>query len=238
MLRGVSRAAGLGIAWLALAGCAGPELPSAPQGQAAACPRQAAPRYDVIVNLPEPERDDRLSLAEISAHSQAAFRHLTLGETESRLQISAVFSARVAPGALGGVCLYIARAAFSLGFSQRVIHIAREFRGAESCLYDTVLDHERRHVALDDRIIEAAAQRLRADPPEQFATLNGVWGANEAEARAETQGHLNLATEALQRQIQRERQVAHALQIDTVDERRRMLAACNGRLTELHPEFR
>ena len=154
------------------------------------------------------------------------------------MRIAASFTARVAPSAAGGTCLYLAEATITLGLEHRVIHLASDFRDTEPCIAAQILGHEQRHVALDDKLLTEAAQSLRAAQPEKFAALNGVWGADEAAAREETRRRLRVATEALERDIQHDRKIAHALQIDTPEERRRLLASCNGRLVQLHPEFR
>jgi hypothetical protein len=187
--------------------------------------------------LPDPALDDSLSLAQITERAKSAQGHLLLGATESRMRIAALFRSRVVPSSTGGACAYVAQASLTLSLERRVIHIASEFRGAEPCLYDEILGHEKRHVALDDKLLREASETLREGPPPRFAAMDGVWGPDEASARQDIQRRLNSATDALEQGIQRDRQISHALQIDTAEERRRMLAVCNGRLAQLHPEF-
>lgn len=218
-----------------LGACASPDR--APSSVASACPRGVPPAYAVNLVLPEPSLDNSLSLAQITERAKSAQGHLMLGATESRMQIAALFRSRVVPSSAGGACAYVAQASLTLSLDRRVIHIANEFHGTEPCLYDEILGHEKRHVALDDKLLREASETLRANPPPRFAMMDGVWGPDEASARQEIQHQLNAATDALEQSIQRDRQISHALQIDTAEERRRMLAVCQGRLAQLHPEL-
>jgi len=200
-----------------------------------ACPRAAAPAYVVRLELPKPRIDDSLTLAQIGERTQTSYRYLTVGATLSNLLIVGVASSRVAPAIGGGSCAYPQQVSLVLALGERVIHVAREFRGTEPCVYREVLDHERRHVALDDKLLSEEKAELPAALPARFADLDGVWGKDEHAARGALQTRLQADTQALQTEIEDKRHAAHAAQIDTFEERHRLENACGGRLKELYP---
>jgi hypothetical protein len=232
-------AAGLGAACLALCilwGCAESRDAELARDRAA-CARGAPPTYSVSLFLPEPKVDDTLTTAQIAERSQADYRYLTLGATIGKLVIVGVARPRVSEGIRGGDCAYPQAVAVSMTLAQRVIHVAREFRGTEPCVYREVLDHERRHVTLDDRLLAAEKAALPSALPTRLADLDGVWGKDAAAARSALSTRLQADLQTLQDDIEAKRHAAHAAQIDTFDERHRLANACGGRLKQLYPSF-
>ncbi|HKT19946.1 MAG TPA: hypothetical protein VJR47_17980 [Stellaceae bacterium] len=219
-----------------IAGCAGGVDAQAAKNRAA-CPRGAAPAYVVTVQLPAPTIDDSLTLAQIAERSHASYRYLTLGATVSNLLIVGVATSRLAPAVGGGSCAYPQQVSLVLALGERVIHVAREFHTGEPCVYDEILGHERRHAALDDKLLGDEKIELPSALPERFADLDGVWGQDEHAARDALQERLQADTQALQAAIEEKRRAAHAAEIDTFEERHRLANACGGRLRELYPGF-
>ena len=234
MQRRAARLAAAILTLSALGGCAGSVDAQAAKDQAA-CPRGAAPAYMVRLELPKPRIDDSLTLAQIGERTHTSYRYLTVGATLSNLLIVGVATSRVAPAIGGGSCAYPRQVSLVLALGERVIHIAREFRGTEPCVYDEILGHERRHVALDDQLLGEEKAELPVALPERFADLDGVWGQDEAAARDALQARLQRDTQALQSEIEEKRHAAHAAQIDTFEERHRLENACDGRLHQLYP---
>jgi hypothetical protein len=232
-MRRAARLGGAAIACLSLHGCGGAEHAK----DLSACPRGAPPAYVVKTLLPEPEIDKTMTLAQIAERSHTDYRYLTLGASEGELIVIGVLSSRVAPSAAGGSCAYPKEVSLMLALGKRVIHIAREFDGTEPCVYGEVLGHERRHVALDDQLLRDESTALPAQLPARFADLDGVWGGDDAAARAALQQRLKADADALKTDLQEKRRAAHAKEIDTVEERRRLAHACQGRLKQLYPEF-
>jgi hypothetical protein len=231
------RAAALGAALLmlsAVGGCASRVDAEAAKDRAA-CPRAAAPGYAVSIELPKPRIDDSLTLAQIGDRTHTSYRYLTVGATLSKLLIVGVATSRVAPAIGGGSCAYPQQVSLVLALGERVIHIAREFHGTEPCVYNEILGHERRHVALDDKLLGEEKAELPAVLPARFADLDGVWGKDEHAAHDALQTRLQAATQALQTEIEEKRHAAHAAQIDTFEERHRLENACGGRLKKLYP---
>ncbi len=201
------------------------------------CPRGPAPDYAVTTFLPEPKIDKSMSLDQIGRLMNVDYRHMALGATESREVVFALMNVKVAQSPEGGVCAYPTRLAFTLGLTARRIHVASDFVGSEPCVYTEVLGHEKRHVALDDALMRAAAKALRAGAAKGLADLYGVWGRNEAAARENLQRRLEADEARVRTEIERKRIDAQADEIDTAAERHRLVAACNGRLSRLYPGY-
>ena len=146
-------------------------------------------------------------------------------------------TSRLAPAVGGGSCAYPQQVSLVLALGERVIHVAREFHTGEPCVYDEILGHERRHAALDDKLLGDEKIELPSALPERFADLDGVWGQDEHAARDALQERLQADTQALQAAIEEKRRAAHAAEIDTFEERHRLANACGGRLRELYPGF-
>ncbi len=223
------------LALMALTGCGGVDAEHAKD--LSACPRSAPPAYAVNTLLPDPTVDETLSLAQIAALSQVDYRYLALGATETELMVIGVASTRTIASAAGGDCAYPKKVSLMLALGKRVIHVAREFHGTEPCVHDEVLGHERRHVALDNRILIDERRTLPAALPARFADLDGVWGKDEAAARENLQKRLETDEDALQSELRARRRAAHAAEIDTFAERHRLANACDGRLKQLYPGF-
>jgi hypothetical protein len=225
---------------LCLAGCASapPAAPGTGSSELALCPKGAAPEYVVNAILPAPPIDDTLSLAQITKLSEADKRHVVFGLTQTPLVIRSNMALLVVPGSLGGQCAYPTRISLTFDASARVIYIAHEFHGVEPCLYAQILGHEKRHVALDDKILTDATKSLPLTLPDRLAGMDGVWGSDAAAARTALDHRFRKATDALREEFRAGRLYAHAQEIDTPEEERRMFSVCNGRLGELYPQYR
>ena len=58
-------------------------------------------------------------------------------------------------------CVAVERLRIDVGYKRRVIHIAREYP-PDSCEAGAVLEHELKHVSIDDRLLAAAVPDIRA----------------------------------------------------------------------------
>jgi hypothetical protein len=201
------------------------------------CERRELPSYEVTTFLPRPKIDDTMSLDAIGRLTQVDFHHMALGATEGREVAFALIAVRTVPSTHGGACAYATRVTLTLGLTARKIHIASDFAGTEPCVYDVILAHEKRHVALDDRIMKAAAASLRRNAVQRFDDIDGVWGRDAGAARRALQRRIEAGEDQLRAEIEAVRIEAHAAQIDTPQERHRLVAACGGRLKQLFPGY-
>lgn len=201
------------------------------------CPRAPAPYYGVSTFLPAPKIDRSMSLGQIGRLMKVDDRHMALGATESHEVVFALMSVGTQKMPSGGVCAYPTRIAFTLALTARKIHVASDFARSEPCVYDAVLTHEERHVALDDQLMRIAANALRLAAPKRFANLYGVWGESENAARLNLQRRLEADDEDLRVEIERKRVETQADEIDTQAERHHLVEACDGRLAKLYPGY-
>ncbi len=201
------------------------------------CPRGEIASYEIATFLPRPKIDATLSLEAIGRLTRIDFHHLALGATEGREVAFALIAVRTLPSTRGGVCAYATRVTLTLGLTARKIHIASDFAGTEPCVYGLILAHEKRHVALDDRIMKAAAASLRRNAAQRFDDIDGVWGKDATAAQHALQRRIETDEDALRAEIREVRVEAHAEKIDTPQERLRLVAACGGRLKQLYPGY-
>jgi len=212
---------------LALAACVRPA-----DKAAEACPAGSPPEFRVDFAAIPPARDDSLSTAELSREGDVAFGRVAVGLTVVRLTVKADFRVHNVPALTDGICAYPGAVAFHVAYAERVVHVARELAD-EPCLHREVLDHENRHVALDDRYFPAAVKALEAGLPARFGP--GVAWAHDAEAAdAQVRAHVEAILRQLVADLDASRRDEHRRQVDTPEEEARMLAACGGRLRQLH----
>lgn len=67
-------------------------------------------------------------------------------------------------------CAWLDKVAVRIEASPRLIHMARELR-PRSCRYAAVLEHERKHVAVDDAVLAEGIATLRAELPRLLGEL-------------------------------------------------------------------
>lgn len=150
----------------------------------------------------------------------AGQHHLAL--TTSRVDWRSEIDTRYREEA-GGVCARPARVALSLAQAEHLVRIAGEIpRGG--CLWQEVLAHERRHVAVNRRTLRAAASRLRA-AAEAWALRAEGRGASFDEAMAGLQEGLRQAIEPALAGMREAREAAHG-RIDSRAEYERLGEVC------------
>ncbi|HZL58671.1 MAG TPA: hypothetical protein VFC38_03140 [Stellaceae bacterium] len=215
---------------LALAGCAA--RPPERDRDDLACPRGVAGTYALVFTTRAPTSDDAKSFKDLSQQGELGFGHVALGLTEVNLALATHYTYSVAPALADGVCAYPSAVAYRLSFADRVVHVAHEFAG-EPCLRAAVLEHEMRHVALDDRIFAAEIPRLNAGLAARLDAGRGIWGRDAAEADAALRRRLQEAGTAMVAELGAIRRVEHRQQIDTPEEQQRIRQVCGGRLLQL-----
>jgi hypothetical protein len=149
-----------GLAGLAaLAAVLGP-LPAAAQ---LACPTDP-PVVTLEISEIQPTIDRSITRAELTAMSRAPGNNThTLGmygatwtiRTQTQLQY---MTEQDAPRPRG--CVWLSEVKLTVSIDPRLIRIARELR-PDSCRYRSVLEHERKHQAVDDDVLARRLPRLR-----------------------------------------------------------------------------
>ncbi|WP_187830272.1 hypothetical protein [Siccirubricoccus phaeus] len=187
------------------------------------CPR-AAPRLTLAVVDPEPVLGHELDIAALHAESGQKQRETLhhLGLTTSRVEWQSEIETRYREAA-GVVCAVPAQVALSLVQTEHLVRIARELPEG-GCLYREVLAHERRHVAVNRRTLQVAADRARRAATRWAARASGQ-GPTLDDAMAALQQGLRRALEPSLAAMRRAREAGHR-GIDTEAEYRRLARVC------------
>lgn len=233
-------AAGLALPLLLLAAAPPAAAPRRGGGPAAACP-SAEPRVRLDVEDPEPvvgaaDIDD---LHASSGRPRSAVTH-HLGLTSSRIEWRSELTARVAPGVPRGrgsaaACAVPEEVTLSLALAEHRVRIAREIPEG-GCLWREVLAHERRHVAVNRRVLRDAAARLRA-AVRAWAAGAEARAADPDETVAALQRGLRRAAEPVLARMRAEQRAGHRA-IDTPAEYRRLSRVCEADQRRLQETLR
>ncbi len=166
----------------------------APQN-AEAAQGSVCPPYKKAITLnfktltPPPVYNNRLSIQGI----QNLFREHTeavLGPHESALGITyaeSTYSAQTQSMAMqvrGGYCVYLTNIDAEFGWKRMQVYIASEFAPG-TCEYNSVLDHENQHVAVNNGALREFAPRFRAEIERALSVQQPVFAGN-ADAAMET----------------------------------------------------
>lgn len=139
-------------------------------------------------------------------------------------EVGAIFS--LAPRAR--VCGRLSSLRVRFGYEDRTVYVASELpRG--SCIHKEVLDHELRHVAVDDTLLEEFLGKLRPRLEAMIARIGPVYAASQNRAMSVIRGAVDRELEAITRDFSRERDRLQAT-IDTAEEYRRVTNSCDGEL--------
>lgn len=123
------------------------------------CPSSKA-NVTLTVQLVEPSLDNSVSQPRLQA---MAGEHDHAGRTMGlyRMQLQSKMEARIGTRTRAGlVCQWIDAVTVALSMSPREIFVVRE-RPPGTCGYDVVLDHERKHQAVDDAVFAEYKTQLR-----------------------------------------------------------------------------
>ncbi|HYL34169.1 MAG TPA: hypothetical protein VEU53_13600 [Stellaceae bacterium] len=179
-----------------------------------------------------PSYDNATPLAQLSNDVGLTVGHVALGVTEVKLSLSAQYRIRNAPALTTGVCAYPDDIVLRLSYAVRIVHVAREFAN-EPCLHSTILAHEMRHVALDDKLIPRETAMFDVGLPARIGNGAGLWGADAAAADSRIDQLVTTAGAALMKTLADVRRREQVRQVDTPNRQPRITAACGGRLNQL-----
>ncbi|MBM3523431.1 MAG: hypothetical protein FJX57_10780 [Alphaproteobacteria bacterium] len=142
--------------------------------QTLVCPHRE-PRITIEVASPEPRIDrsrSREALGRKSGEQRPGNVH-TLGLYSAlwRMSASREVASLVESGARENRgCAWLDKVAVRIEASPRLIHMARELK-PRSCRYAAVLEHERKHVAVDDAVLAEGVATLRTELPRVLGEL-------------------------------------------------------------------
>lgn len=189
-----ARAIPTGIAAVAAAGIASP---AAAQNCAAAKPTVA-----IVHGIPKPTLDNTLSQPELQALAPPA-RHggRTQGLYRARIEIGYTAQTRITDlrkEPASPVCVSLASVEVRVSLRERRIYVAREWKPG-TCAYTAILDHERKHQAVDEELVRRYEPRIRQAIESAVAKAGPL--AVLATQREEAQDRLAKAMEAAVAQV-------------------------------------
>ncbi len=196
---------------------------------AADCPAGPTPGISVdTVEQPVRLEEDR-TIEELRAKADAAslpadeaLRPAGLYTAGLAHEMTATFAVRSRPG--GPACVSVESVRISLSLTEPVIWLARE-AAAQACSRQAVLEHERRHHAIDRAVQKELARALRAELEAWAAQLEPVRAADGEAGQARLQEELERRVRRVSATWERERRQRQQA-IDTPAEYARVSAAC------------
>lgn len=220
------RASFLSAAGIWLAAFAASLWLSAPAAAALECP-PSYPAIEVASRTNEPEIDNTLpQLAVKRMAEDAQYRGRPLGLYRARIHadVRTLLGVRTEGDQ---ACVRVEKVTIEFELRDRRIWIIRE-RQPGTCEYDVVLDHERKHQAVDDAVLHDGAERLRtavAASVEEIPATPVPRAELEAAQRRAAQT-VTTAFRRAMREVAADRNRRQAA-IDTPREYRRVGAACS-----------
>ena len=190
------------------------------------CPA-SKPEVTLSIRLPEPTIDNSLPQPRLQELSGKAYHNgHTLGLYRMELQygIEAVVMAQQSSA---GLCQWIERVTVRMVLSPRQIYVVRDRRPG-TCPYEAVLEHERKHKAIDDEVFRADAPRLQRALEAAIAHLppeRPVPAADAVDAKTRLVAPLKQVFQAAVDAVMAERN-ARQEHLDNPGEYKRVGAAC------------
>jgi hypothetical protein len=204
--------------------------------QANGCPDFAPPVVNVNQLSVAPRLNDTFDLAglrQLATENKKEFsstRHETpVGLTSASLKLDSHFeiSVRTTQGD-PLVCAQISALNLDFGFDDTTVYLARELPNG-SCSYQTVLDHERRHIAVDQGIVAEAAPQMAALLGQAIAQIGVIRASSGATAEKQINALINQYLHDLGTSLSVIRQKRQEI-IDAPEEYERLSGACDGML--------
>lgn len=157
---------------------------------------------------------------------QGALKSAVLGLSSVRFGFVSEIGAIFTLGPNATVCGRMNLLKVSFGYQERTVLVARELP-RDTCIHGEVLAHEMKHVKVDDELlaeyVEVVRRRLEAFVGRQGPTVS----RSQNHAMTVMRGQVDRELAALNRDFTRERD-RRQMQIDTLQEYRRVTDSCNG----------
>jgi hypothetical protein len=198
-----------------------------PASAAALDCRQGQPRVTLTKNIPLPKLDNTLTQPQLQAmptnsghrgRALGLYRGDLVSEFESRLVIERQGS---------DACVRLESVELRVAMPVRTIYVLRERRPG-TCEYNAVLEHERKHQAVDDAVIGEHIPRLQRlmQAAAQRVSAQRIRPGEEKAAQQRLDSELKAALNQASKTLEQERS-ARQLAIDTPQEYARVTAACD-----------
>jgi hypothetical protein len=184
-----------------------------------------APKYDFSSNFEELDRlAERHDLEALNAEQ-------VIGLSTSDTAMTARTTLWVGQVGAGPLCVVPSLVQVSFGFSDNVIHVAKELP-RRSCPHSLVLAHEERHVATDRALLDEFAPKLEQLLKRALIGFDQRPFRSQDEGQAELELQIKRVTDPFVKRFESERSRRQA-EIDTPAEYRRVYSACDGQIREI-----
>ncbi|KAF0138525.1 MAG: hypothetical protein FD153_1261 [Rhodospirillaceae bacterium] len=190
------------------------------------------PVVDLYIDEGPIRFDHDVTQAQIEAlyREEGSLTHGVLGHPVGLTRMGVKFDIRTELRPLrlptGLYCLWLVRVDALLRYADTVIYIDRRFEPG-SCQYETVLDHEYTHIAINREMLRLHAPRIRMALAEAVRRINPVVVEDLFRDRDQPIALLQAAVEAELNAFNQARDQANST-IDTPDNYRRTQALCSN----------
>lgn len=204
------------------------ECPAFRPPQISIVPLPSQPRYDLEHNL--------AAMQTMVGQQREAFsstdHEIPVGLTEAQLKLDSHFEVLInRPSTMDPVCAQISSFELRFGFEDTKVYLASELPQG-SCSFQTVLQHEHRHVDMDNYLVRKYGEAF-PDMLRQAVTEIGVIRASSPEAaQAKLRDLVHQYMNDLGASLTQVRQ-KYQQTIDTKDEYSRISTSCNGEMSEI-----
>ena len=208
------------------------------QAEVIDCGPYEEPKVNVLPIYAPPQYNDSLTLQDIRVMSgqpdstYAGLHNLPVGLTSSNLRLDSSFEVTIRTNSQDPMaCAQISNFTLHFGFDDTTVYLANELP-LHSCSYETVLEHESRHVATDQYILATYLPQL----PALLTNAIRQTGVIRAASPAAAEEHLNNVMQNVLRDLGayiasvREKMQQ---QIDSPEEYKRISRSCNGEIASL-----
>lgn len=201
------------------------------------CPAYSPPAINVVPVYDEPSFDTSMGIRSIYEMAQGAnyksssSREFPVGLTASTQQLNTSFEVSTQTMPNGIVCAQITSLEVTYGFTDTVVYIAHEFERG-SCGYQEVLEHELRHVSVDQAIMDEYLPQLQT-------MVEGIvdnLGPTKVRSVEEANNYYETSLNRQMNQLNASLAATHGqkqAQVDTPEEYRRISKVCDGEIAHL-----
>lgn len=201
-------------------------------GWAEGCPPAPHPTVLVTTRQDPPQTTTNNDIGDLrsrqTGQSSAVHggEHVPLGLTAAQTQYQISMQAQVSQLRDGSYCVAFKDVDVQYSFSNTTIYIAHEVPSG-SCLYNEVMNHEQRHVAVDGQLLREWQFRLQQDTEYAVRQVGTLRGNDRQALMEQLKASLRSALQNTSDSLLAERGRRQS-QVDTRMEYDRVSRACNG----------
>ena len=204
------------------------ECPPLRPAQISIVPLPSRPSYDYGRNL--------AAMQTMAGTQREAFsstdHEIPVGLTEAQLKLDSHFEVLInRPSTMDPVCAQISKFELRFGFEDTTVYLASELPQG-SCSFQTVLQHEHRHVDMDNYLVQKYADAFPEMLRQAVTEIGVIRAASPEEAQGKLRDIVHNYMNDLGSNLTQVRQ-KYQQTIDTKDEYSRISISCNGQMSQI-----